>query len=262
MTRTCGAFIVALAGVALSPISASSQEDRGTTIAREAVARDDGFGSIAVDVEMELLTRSGNSSKRDMRIKFLEVPQDGDRILFIFDSPSDVRGTAFLIHGHKDRADDQWLYLPALKRVKRISSANRSGSFVGSEFSYEDLSSEEVDKFDYRFLRTESCGSVQCSVTERRPRDSKSHYSRQEVWRNADDLRLIKVDYFDRRNALFKTLELTDYALYENRYWRAATMTMSNHVSGKSSVMRWSNFDFGAELDQREFSQAGLKRVR
>ena len=63
----------------------------------------------------------------------------------MFDEPRDVKGTAFLIHAHKQEADDQWLYLPALKRVKRISSSNRSGSFMGSEFSYEDLGAQELE---------------------------------------------------------------------------------------------------------------------
>ncbi len=78
------------------------------------------------------------------------MSDDGDKSLFVFDEPRDVQGTAFLIHAHREDADDQWLYLPALKRVKRISSANRSGSFMGSEFAYEDMTAQEVEKFTYR----------------------------------------------------------------------------------------------------------------
>ena len=76
----------------------------------------------------------------------------------MFDEPRDVKGTALLIHAHRESADDQWLYLPALKRVKRISSSNQSGSFMGSEFAYEDMSSPEVEKFTYMYLRDEPVG--------------------------------------------------------------------------------------------------------
>ena len=73
--------------------------------------------------------------------------------------------TALLIHVHGESADDQWLYLPALKRVKRISSSNRSGSFMGSEFAYEDLTAPAVEKFTYRYLRDEPCGDLTCTVS-------------------------------------------------------------------------------------------------
>ena len=93
------------------------------------------------------------------------------------------------------------LYLPALRRVKRISSANRSGSFMGSEFAYEDLTPREVEEFTYRYLRDEPRGDLTCTVTERTPVDDKSGYTRQVVWRDQDALRVWKVEYYDRKDA-------------------------------------------------------------
>ncbi len=133
------------------------------------------------------------------------MSDDGDKSLFVFDEPRDVQGTAFLIHAHREDADDQWLYLPALKRVKRISSANRSGSFMGSEFAYEDMTAQEVEKFTYRYLRDEPCGDSTCTVTERFPVDKKSSYRRQLVWRDQDERRIRKVEYYDRKDAHLKT---------------------------------------------------------
>lgn len=83
--------------------------------------------------------------------------------------PRDVQGTALLTHGHINSQDDQWLYLPALKRVKRISATARSGSFMGSEFSYEDMSSPEVEEYTHKYLRDEPCGELTCTVTEQVP---------------------------------------------------------------------------------------------
>ena len=131
-----------------------SPEEKGLRIAREASARNDGFGDFTAGMTMVLRDRQGRESVRQMRFKVLEVPEDGDKSLFVFDRPADVRGTALLTHAHINAQDDQWLYLPALKRVKRINAAKRSGSFMGSEFSYEDISSLEVEEYTYNIFAT------------------------------------------------------------------------------------------------------------
>ena len=185
-----------------------SGEETGLKIALEARARGKGFGNFTARQVMVLRNKQGRESRRQLRLKVLEVEGDGDKSIFVFDQPRNVKGTALLIHAHKEAADDQWLYLPALKRVKRISSANRSGSFMGSEFAYEDMGSPEVEKFSYRYLRDEPCGDLTCTVSERVPVDERSGYRRQLVWRDRDELRIWKVQYYDRKDAHLKTLTL------------------------------------------------------
>ena len=243
-------------------VHAATPEETGRQIARDARERDRGFGNFTAGQTMLLRNKQGRESQRRLRVKVLEVEGDGNKTLFVFDEPRDVKGTAFLIHAHKQEADDQWLYLPALKRVKRISSSNRSGSFMGSEFSYEDLGAQELEKFTYRHLRDEPCGDLACTVTEQTPTDKKSGYRRQVVWRDKEELRLWKVEYYDRKDSHLKTLTLEKYEQYLDRYWRAAEMTMVNHLTGKSTVMRWSDYSFGTDLNERDFSKTGLKRVR
>ncbi|MYE02798.1 MAG: outer membrane lipoprotein-sorting protein [Alphaproteobacteria bacterium] len=262
--RTARWFLVAVlpACLGLPPAAhAATPEEIGLQIARDARDRDEGFGNFTASQTMVLRNKQGKESRRQLRVKVLEVADDGNKTLFVFDEPRDVKGTAFLVHAHKQEADDQWLYLPALKRVKRISSANRSGSFMGSEFSYEDLGAQEVGKFTYRYLRDEPCGELACTVTEQAPTE-KSGYRRQLVWRDKEELRLWKVEYFDRKDSHLKTLTLDGYKLYLDRYWRAAEMVMVNHLTGKSTIMQWSDYRFGADLDERDFSRTGLKRVR
>ena len=188
---------------------------------------------------MLLRNRQGRESRRELRVQVLEVPGEGNRTLFVFDEPRDVAGTAFLVHAHRthDDDDDQWIYLPALRRVKRISSGNRSGSFMGSEFSYEDMTPLEVEKFTYRYLRDEPCGQSICTVTERVPADRRSGYRRQIVWRGKDELRIWRIEYYDRRNAHLKTLTVSDYSHHLDRYWRPGDMTMANHLTGKTTVL-------------------------
>ena len=244
-------------------LHAGPAEEKGLAIATEADRRDSGFGDYTAKLRMILSNKQGEKSTREMRMMVLEVDHDGDKSLTIFDSPRDVAGTAFLTYSHKTGDDDQWLYLPALKRVKRISSRNKSGSFMGSEFSYEDIASQEVEKYTYRYLRDETIAGVACFVSERIPVDKEnSGYSRQIVWMDKEEYRPMKVEYFDRKNALLKTLAFHGYHQYAGRYWRAAGMEMINHQTGKGTVLQWSDYSFGVGLNDRDFDRNSLKRAR
>ena len=237
-------------------------EDKGLRIARESKARNDGFGNFTARMTMVLRDRQGRESLRQMRFKVLEVSGDGDKSLFVFDQPRDVQGTALLTHVRINAQDDQWLYLPALKRVKRISASRRSGSFMGSEFSYEDMSSSEVEEYAYRYLRDEPCGELTCTVIEQVPLDEKSGYTRKVVWQDTNELRTWKMELYDRRGAHLKTLTFANYQQYLDQYWRAGEQTMMNHLTGASTVLNWNDFQFRVNLDDNEFTQTALRRVR
>ncbi len=258
------AILLAFAVLFLAPStgrSAESAEQAGLRIASEARESQRGFGNFTASLEMILRNKRGQESRRELRIKVLEVPGEGDRSLIVFDRPRDVRGTGFLIHSFKRKADGQWLYLPSLKRVKRISSSSQSGSFMGSEFSYEDMGTPEVEKFTHRYLRTERCGASECTVSERVPVNKDSGYSRQLVWLDGEH-RTVKVEFYDRRNAHLKTMVAEGYKQYLGRFWRAGKLTMTNHLTGKSTDLLWSDYEFGTDLDAGDFTSAALRRVR
>lgn len=243
--------------------TAETAAEKGLAIATEADRRDSGYKDQMADMLMTLRNKHGQESRRAMRYRVLEMENDGDRSLMIFDSPKDVKGTAFLNYTHKVGDDDQWLYLPALKRVKRISSRNKSGSFMGSEFSYEDISSQEVEKYTHRWLRDERCASLECHVLERYPVDRKnSGYSRQVVWIDREEYRTWKVEYFDRKNSHLKTLSFSGYEKYSGRFWQAAELHMINHQTGKSTLLQFANFRFGTGLAVADFSKNSLKRAK
>jgi outer membrane lipoprotein-sorting protein len=242
----------------------STPEEKGRAIAIESDERDDGFGDMQVDLEMVLRNNHGEEVKRTQRNKTLEVPDKtlGDKSLMIFDNPPDVKGTAFLTYSKVLEPDDQWLYLPSLKRVKRISSKNKSGPFVGSEFAYEDLSSQEVGKYSHKYLRTEPCGKMECFVVERIPLYEYSGYTKLISWIDTDEFRPIKTDYYDRKSELLKTLTFEGYKKYLNKFWRADKFSMVNHQTGKSTEILWKNYTFNVGLKDSDFSQENLKRVR
>jgi hypothetical protein len=243
--------------------TAETHEDKGLAIAREADRRDTGFDDYTAEILMILKNKHGQESARKLRIRTMEVEGDGDKSLTIFNTPRDVSGTAFLTFTHKAGDDDQWLYLPALKRVKRISTRNKSGSFMGSEFAYEDFSSQEVEKYTYKWIREEALDGKECFVIEKYPVDKKnSGYTRQVVWIDKNEYREWKVDYYDRKDSLLKTLLIKGYNKYLDRYWRADEMNMANHQNGKSTKLVWSNYTFRVGLKDSDFHKTSLKRVR
>ena len=136
--RTSTSFTIALAlalGITFAgSIAANTLEQKGFEIAARSDRTDLGFGDSEVELQMVLRNAAGQESTRALRIATLEKPDEtvGDKSLVVFDTPRDIEGTALLSHAKILDPDDQWLYLPALKRVKRISSSNKSGPFVGS----------------------------------------------------------------------------------------------------------------------------------
>lgn len=134
---------------------------------------------------------------------------------------------------------------------------------MGSEFAYEDISSQEVEKYAYKWLRDETMDGKACFVSELYPVDKKnSGYKKLLAWIDKDEYRTWKIEYLDRKNSLLKTLTFKDYKQYLGKYWRANVMEMINHQNGKSTVLTWENYKFGVGLKDDDFSQNSLKRAR
>jgi outer membrane lipoprotein-sorting protein len=243
-------------------VLAESAEEKGLAIAVEADRRDSGWGDMQARLKMILRNRHGQESIRELRSKNLEMKNDGDKTLIIFDRPRDVKGTAFLSYTHATRPDDQWLYLPALKRVKRISSSNKSGPFMGSEFAYEDISSQEVEKYTYKYLRDEQLDGKDTFVIERYPQYRNSGYTRQVAWIDKQTWRPLKIEFYDRKNSLLKTLTYHGYKQYLGKYWRPDRMEMVNHQTGKSTTLLWTEYKFRNGFSKRDFDKNSLKRAR
>jgi outer membrane lipoprotein-sorting protein len=255
-------LLLTLLSPLLSNAWAQTPAEKGLAIAQEADRKDAGWKDMQAQMTMTLRNKQGEASSRAIRVRSLEVENDGDKSLSIFDEPRDVKGTAFLSFTHATKPDDQWLYLPALKRVKRISSANKSGPFMGSEFAYEDLSSQEVDKYTYTWLRDEELNGRNAFVIERIPVYENSGYKRQIVWMDQAIHQPLKVEFYDRKDSLLKTLTMHDYKQYLNRYWRSDRMEMVNHQRGKSTSLVWTDYQFGTGLTDRDFDKNSLKRIR
>jgi predicted RND superfamily exporter protein/outer membrane lipoprotein-sorting protein len=261
--RKLGLFLILLFVVMPYLAIAQTSEKKGMDIVIEQNLRNEGFKDHTTSMQMVLRNKNGNESIRQLRVNTLEVMEDGDKMMIIFDSPRDVKGTGFLTYTHKVGDDDQWLYLPALKRVKRISSQNKSGSFMASEFSYEDFSSQEIEKFTYKWIKDDNYEDQDYYVVERYPVDkNNSGYTRQVMWIDKSEYRTWKIEFYDRKNSLQKTLTTNGFVEYQDKYWRANEMIMVNHQNGKSTLLRFSDYRFATGLTEADFNTNSLARVK
>lgn len=250
-----------------SEVHAETAEEKGYDIAARSDRSDRGFVDTEVTARMVLYNAHGQSTERKMmqRIKEIQDEEVGDKSIIVFETPADVAGTAFLSHAKILEADDQWLYLPSLKNIKRISSKNKSGPFLGSEFAFEDFTSQELNKYTYKFIREEPCPemtNVTCDVTERYPRFENSGYTKQISWIDQKDYQVRKIDFYDRKDELAKTLTFSDYKKYQGKYWRAQTLKMVNHLNGKKTDFLFDEFKFNIGFSDKEFEKGILTRLR
>jgi hypothetical protein len=250
-----------VAGPGMVPGSvAQSEAEKGFEIAARSDRSDRGYGDGEVRLAVVNRNDTGEETVRQMLIQSIENPDEdfGDLTLAVFESPEDVAGTTLLSYANILTPDDQWLFLPALGRVTQISAANKTNAFVGSEFSFEDFTAQELNKFDYLFLREEPCGDLTCDVVERFPLYGESAYAQQISWFDQQDFQLRKVEFYDRSGDLMKTLNLEDYRLYNDAYWRPHLLVMVNHQSGKSTDLVYQEYRFQIGLERADFEPDAL----
>jgi len=249
--------------VCISTINAAFAEndEKAYRIVLEADKRATGYIDSSSKTEMILIDQKKREKKKSM-VNQVKEYDAGDRSVITFIEPAENRGTALLVHGKADEDDDQWLYLPRMKRTKKISSNNKTGSFLGSEFSFEDLSDQDVDDFTYTWLKEENLNGLVCDVIERTPINKKSFYSKHIVWIDKTELRTQKIEYYNRRGELYKTMTFNGYRLHDDNRWRPDQMVMVNHSNDKSTIMNISEFATGVGLTDNTFSISSLSRGR
>jgi outer membrane lipoprotein-sorting protein len=245
-----------------SSAQAQSPEEKGLAIAKERKARDRGWGDSVANMSMILRNAKGKEAERKMRMKSLEIQDDGDKGLTIFDQPLDVKGSAFLNYSHANKPDDQWMYLPKLSKVKRIRSKNKSGPFMGSEFAYEDMVSFELEKFKFKYLKDDKYEGQNCFVIQQTPTDKNSGYSKQIVWVDKKHYRALKVEFYDRKKSFLKELNNFEFELYQDKYWRPMRVEMFNEQNSKSTDLVTHSLEFKTGLSESDFSQGSLKNLR
>jgi len=218
-----------------------------------------GFKDSISTMKMTLVNAAGQEKTRTMRMKVLEGESE-DKSLMEFLTPADVKGTKFLSYEHIDKDDDQWLYLPALKRVKRIASKNKSGAFMGSEFSYEDLSAFNVKKYIYEGEAKEGTFEGKAVyIGSSKPVSKYSGYKKLISYVNQKTFLVLKMEYYDRKNELLKTSIFGEYKKFGDVY-RIGKITMSNVQNDKTTVLVWSQEKINNGLKSKDFHKRYLKK--
>ncbi len=160
---------------------------------------------------MTLVAKGGSTSERLIDQYSSDSPK-GDRTIIVFQKPASVAGTRFLTMENKGGEDDRWIFLPSLGKVRRIASAEGSGSFMGTDLSYDDISSADRDaSLDaHRYLREETLDGKACHVIESVPKDAKYQYSKMVSWIDKGSLVAWKIELYGKNGELVKLLEVLE----------------------------------------------------
>ncbi len=230
--------------------------NKGLEITKKVDQHNDGFIGDKSKMEMILINAQGDKITRKLLSYTKEIKKDGDKSLIIFKIPKDVEGTKMLTWSHKKDDDDQWLFLPSLKKVKRIHSSNKTSSFMGSEFSYEDLGSQEIEKYTYKFISEDD----KSWKIERIP-VKKSGYSKQISTISKKYMNPIKVEYFNKRKELMKIATFDNYKEFSvsgKKIYRAGKIHMKNLLTKKESILNWSDRSVGIKHKDSFFKKEAL----
>ena len=206
---------------------------------------------------LTLINAQGKESVRKLVFEGFEGVARRDKTKVTFTYPADMKGAALLTHENGEGDDDQWLYLPAVKRTKRIASSNQRGSFMGSELSYEDLVVRQLDKYNFRYLGDETIEGKDCFVIERIPKNKKSGYSRVVRWRMKDNLQELRTDYYDRKGDLLKTRMMYGHHLIDG-YWRVQKIEVTNAQTNKKSTLTFDDVKLKVKIPEDHFSTQSL----
>jgi hypothetical protein len=208
---------------------------------------------------MTLISGRGAPRIREVSYYFKDYG-DTEKILMAFKSPRDVAGTGYLSFSYDDgRDDDIWLYVPAIKRIRRITGSGKNDDFMGTDFTYEDMGSRSLDKDNFTLQGEERIDGEPCWVVEARPKDSRDPYGRRVIRVRKDSSVLNAVDYYDRQNRLLKELRVSGIRQIDG-IWTAHKMEMTNIQSRHSTVIEMTDIRFNIPLDESLFAVSSLER--
>ncbi len=218
-----------------------------------------------LEMEMKLINKKGKTRvRRVTQIKKTDA-SGNEKSVIRFLAPADVKGTGLLTIEHTDRDDDQWLFLPALRKVRRISSGDKSDRFVGTDFTYEDLKNEELENYDYKLLKDDVLENRDCYVIEAVPTTPKkkkeSGYSKREIWIDKKNFVNIQTKFYNKKGEFYKIFTAGDIQLIEGTTkWRAHQMVMENIKTIHKSILLFSNIVINKDIADKKFTKRYLKK--
>jgi outer membrane lipoprotein-sorting protein len=223
---------------------------------------DDRYTGDTAQYKLSMILASGRGAPRLREVSYyFKDYGDTDKILMVFQSPRDVAGTGYLSFSYDDefKDDDMWLYLPAMRRVRRITGSGKNDDFMGTDFTYEDMGSRSLAKDTFSFQGEESIDGEPCRIVEARPKDRSDPYGRRVIWVRKDSNVIAGADYYDRQGKLLKTLRVSNIQRIDN-IWTALKMEMTNVQNKHSTVIEISDIKFNIPLEDNLFAVTTLER--
>ncbi len=256
--KTTVAFCV-LSFVLENAWAADPAEDKAKDIMKKVEANASGFKDMQDKMKMTVTNQDGSKSEREMIIKAVADPAGGSRSMTLFTKPKRDAGVGLLNIADKDGNEGQWVFLPASKKVKKIASNSKSSYFWGSDFTYEDLSSEAG--YQYKFVGEQACGDKKCFVIDRFPGKLESAYTKTTTLIESERYIPVQATFYDDKNQVIKTLNFKNYSQHEGKYWKPESVEMVNSSAGSKTELTSVEIKFDQGLSVNGFTEQGLERA-
>lgn len=262
ITQRMSALTLAVALVASVSIRSADAAPTGDEIMKKVASALKLSGSEAV-VEMSI---GAEKRKLSMATKLFDGGKTEKRVYRFLDPP-EIKGTGVLVFDHESGADDVWVFLPAMRKTRRVVSSDRGKSFMGSEFSYADLTIPELTAYAYAVVKEESAGGEPCYVVDVKPKDAgtakEEGYSKKTYWISKATSTVRKGFFFDAAGKHIKTLTSEDVKLVDaaSKRYRPMKMTMENHQNGRKSVFKTEQIAFAPNTKDEYFTTAYIERT-
>lgn len=258
-------LVVGLLALGMAALAAAQARDNARETMRR-VLRDSRADDETVSVQMQLVDSTGRVRRRTSTFysKKRKGTDDSSRLIR-FHTPPDFARAGILTIEHTDRDADQWIYLPAYYASRRVPSANRGDTWMGTDFTYEDITDAKIDQYEYRTTGRERLHDVSCVIIEAIPKDRKlaeeSAYSKTVFWVDPEDAVALKVEYYNRDGRLFKVLTNSGLRRF-GKYSRWGKSEMHDVKQGHKTVLEFIERKINRGLSDEYFEVAFLERGR
>lgn len=219
------------------------------------------------EATITLTNKSGQERvRKTFGVSKLEANGEDNMRMTRFMAPADVKGTVSLLIEHSAADDDIWIYLPALKKVRRLVSSNKKDSFVGTDFSYGDVIGHKLTEWNYKLLREESADDVPCYVVEAAPKSDEvrgnSGYAKRVIWIRKDNSFAIKGDLWDEAGEPVKTFHMTELQEVDpaRHKWQAMRLETKNLQTGHQTVIKFENFKVNQKVRDEYFTTRYMEK--
>jgi hypothetical protein len=251
-TRWIWVSILFLGMIRFSAFRVYGEVIDGPTLAQKVYDRDVGKDSQA-EVEMLLIDKTGKKSFRTFSM-FVKDYGETSKSYTRFNSPASIEGTAFLSWGNKGADDDQFLYLPALQRVRRIVSSQKTSRFVNTDYTYEDMQAREVDEDSHRLVKEEKYEKDDCWVLESIPKDlENTQYGKRISWIMKDSYLPLKTEYYDKNDKLLKIFTARELKQVDG-IWTITESEMQDFEREHRTLLRTNDISYNKGVPDRVFT--------